>query len=102
MDDVNIKFCFLYRDAANFKNYGKVIFSNPINLTLEQVQRSLVSNLIDGEYFYADKWKVPDLHSFIYNSQLDHDFHEFRCVELTNERPTVQRTVDEFLQLISF
>ncbi len=81
----NIKFSYLYRDAGNYKNYGQVIFANPNNLSLEQVTELIKSKLIDGQWFYAKEWGMPDLHFDRWDEELDHGFHEFEGVEFTEE-----------------
>lgn len=85
----NIKFSYLYRDAGNFKNYGQVIFANPNNLSLEQVMELIKAKLIDGQWFYAKEWGLPDLHFDKWDEELDHGFHEFEGVEFTNEEAEV-------------
>lgn len=82
---LNIKFNYLYRDAGNYKLYGSVIFSNPNNLSLAEVESKIRARLIDGEFFNPDKWSIPRLAFEEHDRELDHDWHEFESVELTNE-----------------
>jgi hypothetical protein len=81
----NIKFSYLYRDGANYKNYGSVIFANPTNIELSALESLIKSKLIFGEWFYVDEWKLPDLHFDTWDNELDHTFHEFKNVEYTDE-----------------
>jgi len=57
----NIKFNYLYRDGANYKNYGFIIFSNPTNIATENLLNLINSKLIEEAWFYADQWKLPDM-----------------------------------------
>ena len=45
----NIKFSYLYRDAGNYKNYGEVIFANPDEMPIEEVEILIKSKLIYGQ-----------------------------------------------------
>jgi len=93
----NILFSYLYRDGANYKNYGEVVFTNPTNLSLTTVKETIESKLLDGEWFYAHKWYLPDLHFEKWDIEIDHSFHEFEDVEETDRAPTDTRPIDEFL-----
>jgi len=94
----NIKFNYLYRDASNYKNFGSIIFHNPNNLSIDDVENIIRSQLIDGEYFYARKLNIPELFFEIPNSD-DHEFHEFENVEMTNEN-LYQMALEKFFSLI--
>lgn len=51
----NIKFSYLYRDGANYKKYDNVIFANPENIDLSELDILIKSKLIDKTWFYADE-----------------------------------------------
>lgn len=93
----NILFSYLYRDGANYKNYGEVVFANPTNLSLTTIKETIESKLLDGEWFYAHKWNLPDLHFEKWDIEIDHTFHEFEGVEETDRAPTDTRTINEFI-----
>lgn len=86
----NIKFNYLYRDAGNYKSFGAVILANPNNFTLQQAEELIRPKLIDGTWFYASQWQVPDLHIHNWDNDLDHTFHEFDSLEYTSEQPTLE------------
>lgn len=81
----NIKFSYLYRDAANYKKYNHVIFANPDDVELSKIEQLVKTKLIYGEWLYVDEWQLPDLHFGTWDNQLDHTFHEFENVEFTEE-----------------
>ena len=97
---MNIKFGYLYRDGSNYKKFGEVNFPNPSNIPLEEIESCIKKHLIDGEWFYAGPWPVPDLHFDSWDPEDDHLFHEFHFVEQTEERPTSDITIDAFLEKI--
>ena len=98
----NIKLCYMYRDYANYKNYNEIIFSNPDIFSLEQIDATLRTYLLDGEYFYVSRWGIKDLHFDRYDDEIDHAFHEYLGVELTEEMPTVQLTISGLLEKVIY
>ncbi|MES2267878.1 MAG: hypothetical protein V4520_14040 [Bacteroidota bacterium] len=94
----NIKFSYRYRDGANYKNHGFLIFKNPTNVTLAEIEASVLSKLIDETWFYADKWNVPDLHFGTWDNEIDHTWHEFENIELTDDYG--QQDIWDFLNAI--
>ena len=59
---MNIKFSYLYRDGANYKQFNKIVFNNPTNLTLLEIEAAINAKLIDNQWFVAIDWGLPDLH----------------------------------------
>lgn len=96
----NILFSYMYRDSANYKNHGEVVFANPNNMKISEISMEIEDKLMDGEWFHAHRWHLPDLHFEKWDSEIDHDFHEFKEVEETEELVTDRRTIDEFLNSI--
>ena len=94
----NIKLNYLYRDYANYKNNGEAIFANPDKYSLEQVDATLRTYLLDGEWFYASRWGLKDLHFEKYDDQNDHPFHEFGSVELTDESVTEEQSITRLFE----
>lgn len=80
----NIKFNYLYRDSGNYKKYGFVIFTNPDNIELIEVEKRVRSKLIDGQWFYADEWGLPELFFEWVDFRVDPTWHEFEGVEYIN------------------
>jgi hypothetical protein len=96
----NIKFNYLYRDGANYKNYGFVIFANPQHISIESFQKIINLKLIEEAWFYTDQWQLPDLHFDKWNNEFDHTYHEFESIEHTKERSNAQISLEEFIRLI--
>lgn len=82
---MNIKFEYLYRDGANYKQFGEVIFSNPSAMDLAIVDAQIRKQLIDSEWFYPAKWGLNDLHYFAWDDEIDHQFHEYIGISTTEE-----------------
>jgi hypothetical protein len=94
----NIRFYYKYRDAANYKQYGFVILSNPAQFSLEYIIEKLKDSLIDQEYFIPWVCRIPMIHKFPFDPELDHEWYEFDYVEETNEEVTDERTIDMFIK----
>lgn len=82
---LNIKFSYLYRDGANYKNHRFIILNNPTNVALAELESIIHQKLIDGTWFYADKWNLPDLHFSAWDNEIDHTWHEFDAIEFTDK-----------------
>ena len=95
----NIQFNYLYRDGSNYKNYGSIVFGNHNNISIILIENTIRENLIDGEYFYAKKWKLKSLFFEEPNCD-DHEFHEFDSVEITSEQSNAI-TIEEFINRIN-
>ena len=96
---MNIKLEYLYRDAANNKEWGDVVFGNTECLSAEEVASRAEPHLIDGLWFVADKVGLPGLFAYPYDPELDHDRHEVVAFTLTDDPVTdpQQRDITDFL-----
>ena len=94
---MNIKFRYQYRDGANYKNHGKIIFTNNFNLSIEEITKRITNRLISGEFFYSDQFGVTDLHFEKWDNEYDHLWHEFVDVEKTDELND-QDDIKEFIE----
>lgn len=83
----NIKINYLYRDYSNYKQYGTQVYSNHTNLDVEQIKDVVAAHLLDGEYFVAELWSLPNLF-FKDRNEDDHEWHEFVSVECTEDKTT--------------
>ncbi len=59
----NIRFRYLYRDSGNYKTFGFEDFSNPHNLSLEQIQTKFIESCLAGSSFIP---KNPALINLIF------------------------------------
>lgn len=96
----SIQFSYLYRDAGNYKLFGKVVFRNPENRSLEEIRGRIRAQLIDGEFFDAAKWGLPLLQFQDYSPEVDHSWYEFEGVESTFLENSDNRTIAEFISEI--
>lgn len=97
---LNLKLNYLYRDGANYKQFGYVVFANPDFLTPRRASEQLRQKLISNEFFVPQGWKLPRLQYHPYDPEIDHDYHEFESFEWTEENVTDGRKVEEFLEEI--
>ena len=100
---MSISLSYLYRDGANYKNYNEVIFDNPNNLKVQVIEATIREKLIDGQWFSANSWALPDMHfkEYAWDSEIDHDWHEFNGVEETVEQATDNNSIEGFLLLVA-
>ena len=99
---MNIKFSYLYRDGANYKQFNKIVFNNPTNLTLLEIEAAIYAKLIDNQWFVAIDWGLPDLHfkEYTWDSEIDHFWHEFEGIEETLEEVTEKNCIEDFISLL--
>jgi hypothetical protein len=99
---MNIKLSYLYRDGANYKQFNEVVFHNPRNLSTQEIAATIKEKLIDSQWFVAKDWGLPDLHfkEFTWDSEIDHDWHEFESIEETLDLVTTGNNIEDFLLLV--
>jgi hypothetical protein len=78
----NIKFNYLYRDSSNYKKFKSVIFSNPDDVELSELEALIKSKLIDETWFYADQWNLPEIFTDIVDFRIDPTWHEFEVLNI--------------------
>lgn len=94
----NLQFNYLYRDGGNYKRFGSIIFSNPTNLSVAELEDILRKRLIDEAYFYHEKLDVPPLF-FNEIKADDPSWHEYESMERTDQNNSDKRTIEEFLMI---
>ena len=101
---MNIKLTYLYRDAANYKQYNEVVFANPNELPIQKIKSAITKNLIEESWFIAKDWNLPGIHfkECDWDDETDHDWHEFSGIEETNDIPTAEQSIEEFMERISY
>lgn len=93
----NIKFNYLYRDAGNYKEFSDIIYTNKDSKSIQEIELEIRNKLIEGEFFIPEKWNIPRLTFDSYSPELDHEYHEFESVEFTNDNPTENFDISDFL-----
>ncbi len=96
----NIKFSYRYRDSGNYKKFVFVIFANPNNIKLSELDALIKSRLIDDTYFYAEEWKRPELFTDYIDFKIDPSWHEFESVEYTDESSNTPLDLSGFINVI--
>ncbi len=98
----NVKFVYLYRDGANYKVWNDVVFENPYNTSLDEIERILSSSFSPDKLFIANQISIPEQFLFLNGSftKYDHCYHEFDYVEICEELPTdiLHRSIVNFLK----
>ena len=99
-----IRFNYLYRDEANYKEWGSFDFTNPDGLAVEEIERIPRQNFEQDELFIAHQVGIPEI--FFYSTdpitEDDHCYHEFASVEAieTAETEPPSRSISEFLNAV--
>ena len=96
----NIKLSYLHRDGSNYKKYDSVIFANPDNIELSEIETLVRVKLTWGEWFYAEDWKLPVLFLLTFDFRIDPTWHEFEAIEYTDEAANSDITLAEFMELV--
>jgi hypothetical protein len=96
----NIKFNYLYRDGANYKSFNTVTFENDHPFSLEDLKALIKSKLFDGQWFYADQLKVPEIFLSTFDFKIDPTWHEFESIEYSNEPANSAFTLTEFVGIL--
>ncbi len=98
---MNILFEYLYRDGANYKEWGNIVFSNPEQLPVVEIDKRLRQAFEPDSLFIADQVDVPEVFLFRDGDLTanDHCYHEYDHVEVSDKPVTdvYDRTVNEFL-----
>lgn len=89
---------YLYRDSGNWKKFGSKRFSNPDQLTIEEIEQKLRENLIDQEYFYPEKVGIK---KFKFHRNLDdYSWYEFESVEMVENSVCLMEEYESILNLL--
>jgi hypothetical protein len=97
----NVEFSYLYRDGGNYKMFGRVVFSNPDQITCAAIEKTLAEAFLEDGLFIAEQIRVPEVFLFA-NGDLsfdDHCYHEFDAVRTADAGSTDVhlRTIEQFL-----
>ena len=96
----NIEFCYRYRDGANYKKQGSVVFLNPDGLDCSAIETALRQAFWDG-LFIAHQVRIPEIFLYIDGPFAfdDHCYHEFAADQASDGSPNDEyhRTITEFL-----
>ncbi len=98
----SIKFNYLYRDGSNYNSWGKVVFTNPDQLTLGKIETRLIDAFLPDKLFIASQVSIPEKFLFLKGkfTEYDHCYHEFDCVEVCESISTdfLDRSITDFLR----
>jgi hypothetical protein len=90
----NIRFHYLHRDSGNYKTFGFQDFSNPNDLSLEQIQVKITEKLIGGEFFYPEESGIK---KFEFHKHCDeYSWYEFEFIEFVLGAKPI-KSIEEFI-----
>lgn len=94
-----IQFNYLHRDSGNWKKFGRKRFSNPEKRPLEEIEKKIRQNLIDGMYFYPEKVGIK---KFKFHRHLDdYSWYEFESVEAIEQSELPQKQLKSISDFLS-
>jgi hypothetical protein len=81
-----------------------MIFTNPNQLTLGEIETRLIDAFLPDKLFIASQVSIPE--QFLFTSgkftKFDHCYHEFDSVEICEENPSdgLERSISDFLKVV--
>jgi len=98
----SIRFNYLYRDGSNYKSWEEVVFSNPEQLTLGEIETRLIDAFLPDKLFIASQVSIPEKFLFLNGkfTEYDHCYHEFDSVEVCESISTdsLKLSITDFLR----
>lgn len=88
---MNTQFCYLYRDACNYKSFNEIVISG----TLDPEQ--ITPCLKDKTFFIPSEVGLDDLQSEEWTVD-DHVWHEIENIYATMENPTTNINATQLLE----
>jgi hypothetical protein len=88
---MNTRFCYLYRDACNYKSFNEIIISGALDL------KHLLPFLKDKIFFIPSEVGLDNLQPEEWTEN-DHIWHEFENIQLTVDIPTINIDATLFLK----
>ena len=98
---MNVEFSYQYRDAGNWKKYGRAVFTNPDDMPIDEAHARIVAAcphpFEDMNWFIPERVGLEPLREG-WDIDLDGPWHEYvdECCA-TDDRPTDGRTLREFV-----
>jgi len=96
----NILFVYSYTDGLNNKTSEEIVFANPGDLGLGEIEYKLKSKLVGLEYFDPIDFMVPALFGEYADLDKNPRRHSFERVSYTDKKATDKRSIVEFIENI--
>lgn len=80
---MNTRFCYLYRDACNYKRFSEVVIGGVLD------QKQIDPLLKDRQFFVPSEVGLDDLQDEVFTVD-DHIWHEVDRLEPTDDAPTAE------------
>ncbi len=93
----NIRFQYSYTTHERLRRNTEIIFPNPDNLSLGEVEYGIKSRLKAGEQFDPYDFMVPALYGEYADFNVNSRLHNFDGIFTTTENPTDKRNIADFL-----
>lgn len=96
---MNVRFEYLYRNAAGHKYWGAVVFANPNNMAIGGIIAAAQDALVEGCYFLPSALALPNLHPACGAGEAGHYWHEAHSFTPSHEHPSDpgHRNIEAFI-----
>ena len=61
----HVRFVYQYRDGSNYKSCDDLLYNNPSNREVDEIEDMIRASLIDSVWFVAHQIEIPEL--FLFN-----------------------------------
>ncbi|WP_305910551.1 hypothetical protein Q9L42_020555 (plasmid) [Methylomarinum sp. Ch1-1] len=101
---MNTLISYLYRDADNYKFTESVVLKGEIS---KDDKATIFEKLDNGLYFLPEQVGLNTAfeqivsHGYRFPTESDHPWHELCSIEKTNQEPTTEVSLDEFIEAFS-
>ena len=93
-----IWFYYMHRDSGNWKKFGRKKFSNPEQLTIEEITQMLEHKLINHAYFYPEQVGIKKFKFHRYTD--DYSWYEFEYVEIIESTELPKKELESISSFI--
>lgn len=94
---MNVSFEYLYRDGANYKNWGKIVLTTTSGHELAEIEHRIREQLLDGTNFVAEEVDISTLYFSTRDITVDHWWHEYAGVSWTDKAPSKSESIEELI-----
>jgi hypothetical protein len=67
---------------------------------LEDIRKTILASCNVNQNFDPLPWSLPNIRSQPHDPELDHSWYEFEMVEETEEMPSDERSIGQFLEVV--
>lgn len=93
----NIIFVYSYTNAAHEKTWGEIVFPNPTQMPMGEIEYGIKSRLKNLEYFDHSEFMVSPLYGEYPDLDKNPVLHAFEKVDYTDKEVNDKRSIEDFI-----